>query len=155
MVPLRRLRDDITGSEYRLAVLLGAASIPVTVWVNWALVPGALPRSSEIWPVTVACLAAGYCYAPRAAASGRAGAITALVGGAPVVLWQAVAGFGDAWNSGIVGGQAPRAVLAAGIAVVTVSGLALLLWVVGTLCGGLGARLRGRLDASRSSGSTG
>jgi hypothetical protein len=155
MVPLKRLRDDLTGRQYRLAVLLGAASIPVTVWVNWALVPGTLPRSSEIWPVTVACLAVGYCYAPRAAASARAGAIAALVGGAPVVLWQAVAGFGDALGSGVVGGQALRLVVAVVIAVVTVLGLGLLLWVVGTLCGGLGARLRGRLDPSRSSESTG
>ncbi|KTG09055.1 hypothetical protein AUR64_14735 [Haloprofundus marisrubri] len=88
MSPLRNLLADVAAKPFRLAVLLGATSIPITVWMNWVLTPKTAYYRSEVAPVFVACVISGYLYRSRVHSSSRAGTITGFVGSVPVVLWQ-------------------------------------------------------------------
>ena len=159
MLSLRNLVIDATSEQFRLAVLLGLASIPVTVWVNWILTPDTLPRSSEVSALLIASVIAGYVYLPRSATSSRAGTITGFVGGLPVVVWQSAIGFGDASNFSlvidVVGESALRLVVAGGFALVSVIILLAIVLLVGRVGGSIGGWLNGRLHSSRIFGSAG
>lgn len=159
MFSLRSLVTDATSEQFRLAVFLGLASIPVTVWLNWILTSNALPRSSEISALLIASVIAGYAYQPRPATSSRAGTVTGFVGGLPVVFWQSAIGFTDVWNSPLVidavGESALRFVIAGGFALVSVIILFVIVLLVGRVGGSIGGWLNERLHSSRLLGSTG
>jgi len=148
----------VTSETFRLAAVLGVASIPVTVVLNWPLTPASLPRSSDPSALLLACVFAGYCYESRSAASTRAGAITGCVGGLPIVLWQSAIGFVDVWGHPVVvtavGESVLMAVVAAGTAFVSAAVLVGVVWLLGSVGGGLGWWLNGRLTASRLLGPT-
>lgn len=159
MFSLRSLVTDATSEQFRLAVFLGLASIPVTVWLNWILTPNALPRSSEISALLIASVIAGYAYQPRPATSSRAGTITGLVGGLPVVFWQSATGFSDVWNSPLVidavGESALIPVVAGGFAFISVIILFVIVLLVSRVGGSIGGWLNERLHSSRLLSSTG
>ncbi|ADJ15955.1 DUF5518 domain-containing protein [Halalkalicoccus jeotgali] len=69
--------------DLRTATLLGFASIPATVALNWQ----GDPSSIEGEALFLACVLAGYLYADRSMGSTHAGAQTALIGTIPVVVW--------------------------------------------------------------------
>jgi Family of unknown function (DUF5518) len=155
----RNLDTDGTSEQFRLAVLLGLASIPATVWLNWILTPNTLPRGSEVSALLIASVIAGYAYHPRPATSSRAGTITGFVGGLPVVFWQSAIGFSDAWNSPLVidavGESASRFVVAGGFALVSVIVLLVIVLLVGSVGGSIGGWLNERLHSPPLFGSTG
>lgn len=154
MPPLRSLVADLTGDEYRPAVLLGLISVPATSIVNWLLASGTLPETSEVVPLVLACLATGYVFRSRPAPSSRAGAITGFVGGVPVAVWQSLFVYGD-WSAhpvvtSAVGGSAGA--VAVVVSLVTVVALLGLFWLVGSVWGRAGGWLAGRLGSSASVG---
>ncbi|ODR80698.1 hypothetical protein BG842_16975 [Haladaptatus sp. W1] len=151
---IRNLLADVTGEEFRLAVLLGVASIPVTVWQNWILTPNALPRNSNASALFVACVIAGYCYQQRPAASSRAGTITGVVGGTPIVLWQSAIGFSDAWGAPIVGDPVLLPVVVGGLVFILAAFLFVVVSFVGRVGGGIGGWLSERLHSPRLLDST-
>ncbi|MBP2250191.1 hypothetical protein J2754_000488 [Halarchaeum solikamskense] len=131
---LRALADE----RYRVALLLGLASLPVTIALNWIYAPE--PVSAT--PLAVACLGAGGLSARRAASGRRAGEVAALAGSAPVLAVNAWRTFAE-WA-----GYAPlvtrlgaplAAVVALGAALLTVVILLTVLLVVGHALGRAGA----------------
>ena len=158
MTSLRERVTDVTDEEYRLAVLIGLSSVPITVGVNWLLVSDTLPRSSEVSALVVACVVTGYIYQPRTASSARAGSITGFVGGIPVILWQSTVGFTDWWTHPTVvqalGESSLRAILALGVALLGGVGLSLLFWLVGTVGGRVGGWFKKYIGSPQRLGST-
>ena len=150
MVPLRKLSSDMTSEQYLPAVLLGVASVPVTVGVNWVLTPDTLPRTSEGFAILVACVLTGYIYRSRTASSTRAGAITGFVGGLPIILWQSAIGFNDWWGHPTivraVGESLLMAVAAGGAALLTAVVLSAIFLLTGIVAGSAGSWLIKRFN---------
>jgi len=151
MAELRTLAAGMSPDRYRLAVLFGIASIPVTVAVNVAVPPASFPQTSEAFPVLIACFVTGYSYRSREVASARAGAITGFVGGVPIILWQTAAGVNDWWGHPIVveavGDSLLLVVVTGGVAVVTVGVLSGIFLLVGVVAGSAGGWLNGRISS--------
>lgn len=76
---------SVKGRDVGIEVLLGFASIPVTL----ALSIGSGPSSINAAPVFVAGLAVGYYYSTRSMSGPRAAVRTGLIGGLPA-LWYSV-----------------------------------------------------------------
>jgi len=85
MRSLAELRDDLTDEQSRTAVLAGLATIPFTVLLSWDSDPSTFSGT----PIFVAGLLVGYLYYDRQTES-RAGKLTGIVGGAPIVIWSVV-----------------------------------------------------------------
>ncbi|GGM58789.1 hypothetical protein GCM10009017_06120 [Halarchaeum rubridurum] len=137
-VSLRSRLRALTDDRCRVALLLGLASVPVTVALNWRYAPE--PASAT--PVALACLLAG-ALAVRGATSGRRAGEVAAVAGSPPVLalnaWRAAtewAGYGPLATRV---GTPFAAVVAFGAALFTVAVLLVVLVVVGRACGRVGA----------------
>ncbi|MFD1589325.1 DUF5518 domain-containing protein [Halorientalis brevis] len=86
---LQELRADITDESYRVAILVGIASIPFTVFLSRGLVfdegqiaGGRITGS----PLLVAGVVVGYLYSERPSGSRRAGVLTGITGSIAVVL---------------------------------------------------------------------
>lgn len=151
MAPLEALRRDVLDERFRLALVLGLASIPFTVGVNWLLSPD--PVSAT--PVGIACVIAGYAARSRSVAGTRAGAVTGLVGGVPIVVWQSWIALSDWWNHPTVVdavGDAWAMAAATGAAVVTAVVLAAILALVGAVGGFVGDWVNRRFDPARAVG---
>lgn len=148
---LRTFVADLTADDYRPAVALGLVSVPATVALNWFLASGTLPETSELLPLVIACLLAGSLCHARPVSSSRAGAITGVVGGTPVALWQSLFVYGD-WSAHPVvtdaaGGSFPAVAVGVGVSLVTVVGLLAVCWLVGSVWGRVGSWLAGRLGS--------
>lgn len=148
---LQNVRHDVRDERFRTAVLIGLASIPVTIGSNLLLAPGPLSGNGTVSATAlfVACLLTGGWYQPRPARSARAGAVTALVGSLPLLLWLPVATvrewMRDPTVVDAVGDSLPMAaiVLAIGGATLVFLGLSVLL--VGRAGATVGAWLTDRL----------
>jgi hypothetical protein len=152
---LRHLVADLTDDEYRPAVGLGLASIPATVGVNWLLASGTLPETSEVVPLVLACLAAGYVFRSRSAPSSRAGAMTGVVGGVPVAVWQSLFVYGD-WSAhpavtGAVGESTGAVAVGVGVSLFTACALLVVFWLVGSVAGRVGDWFAGVVGRSPES----
>ena len=141
----RRLWADLTSEEYRFAVLLGIAVIPVVLVENLVL---GMPATNEPLMATglgVACLVAGWVYERREGEPMRAGVVTALVGGSVLVVWSVFQVLTGWWgNPTLVDalGETGMAV-ATGLAVIMVVFFMLaILVVVGIVAGIIGGKLR-------------
>nr|WP_049928917.1 DUF5518 domain-containing protein [Halopiger goleimassiliensis] len=131
--------------QFRVAILLGIASIPLTVGINLAYTPD--PVSAT--PLFAACIVSGYLYRPRPVIGIRAGVVTGLAGGVPILVRQGVAAVGDWWGNAIlvdlVGDSWGMALSSAGAGVLTVAILTIVLVVVGSVGGLVGGWLNDRL----------
>lgn len=128
------------GDDLRTATLLGLASIPATVALNWQ----GEPSSVEGEALLLACVLAGYLYADRPMGSIHAGAQTALVGTIPVVVWWLI----DLISQPISDSYGLAFLFVAG-PVVLIGGV-LLVVVVGALCAVGGDFLHGLVGRMRT-----
>ncbi len=148
MIPSRTL-DDLRDERFRTAVLLGVASIPFTVGYNWILTPDPISAT----PLVVACVLAGYHYHSRSIRGTRAGAVTGIVGGIPIVVWNAGTGLVGWWGNPVlvdaVGNSWLMAVISVGAAVATLLIMPIVLLFVGMACGFVGDWLHEHLDTTR------
>lgn len=155
MPPFRRFVDDVTGEQFRVAVLLGLASIPFTVGVNWLLTTD--PTSAT--PLFLACVLTGSLYRSRPVSATRAGELTAIAGGLPIVGWQSGVAFAELWGhpsvTAAVGDSSLMVAASVGAALVTAAVLILALVIVGPIGGWLGSWLSGRLEPIARVGSNG
>lgn len=126
--------------ELRTATLLGLASIPATVALNWRGDPSSVSGEALFF----ACVLAGYLYADRPTENRHAGAQTALVGMIPVVVWWAI----DLVGQPIRGRFGLAFVLVAGPIVIVVA--CALISLVGAVCAICGGWLYGLVDRVRA-----
>ncbi|WP_122089670.1 DUF5518 domain-containing protein [Halalkalicoccus subterraneus] len=125
--------------DLRTATLLGLASIPATVALNWQ----EDPSSVEGEALFLACVLAGYLSADRPMGSTHAGAQTALVGIIPVVVWWVI----DLISQPLSDSFGLAFLLVAG-PIVLIGGV-LLVVVVGALCAVGGDLLHRLVDRVR------
>ncbi|WP_066146252.1 DUF5518 domain-containing protein [Haladaptatus sp. R4] len=148
MIASRTLRD-LHDDRFRTAVLLGVASIPFTVGYNWLLSPDPV----SVTPLAVACVLSGYRYGPRSIRGTRVGAVTGIVGGVPIAVWNAGIGLDEWWGNPVlvdaVGNSWLMAVISVAAAVVTLLITPIVLLFVGMACGFVGGWLHERLDPTR------
>ena len=152
MSPLQNVRHDVRNAQFRTALLLGVASIPCTIGSNWILRPDPVLAT----PLVVACVLSGYRYGSRSESGTRAGAVTAIAGGTPILLWQSGLTLLESWRHpvlvDIVGDSWLMALFAAGAAGVTFVLAALTLLLVGRAGGFVGEWTNDRLDTVRKTG---
>ncbi|WP_255169478.1 DUF5518 domain-containing protein [Natrononativus amylolyticus] len=91
MHPVRRLSDGLTDKSLRVAILVGLATVPVTLLLSWESVAGVddgvvLGGSISGTPLLLAALFVGYYYSNREPDSRRAGIWTGLAGSLAAVL---------------------------------------------------------------------
>lgn len=139
MEALRRGVDDVTNESFRIAVLVGLATVPFTVVLSGR------PESHVIagGPVFLAGLAVGYVYSDRPISSRRAGVYTGLAAAIGVGLWQCYYMASVAWA-----GSAAIALLTAiltPIVLLVGVGLAVLVASIGTIVGDRVAAKYGRV----------
>ena len=138
--PIRRIFD-----AYRVAILVGVASIPFTVGINMVFTTGRI----EAIALFGACLIAGYLYESTSVSSVRAGAVSGLAGGVPVAIWQGVLTAIEWWGNPIledlVGDGGSMALSTAGATMLTVVILTVVVLIVGTVGGLLGGWLGDRV----------
>ncbi|MCU4974173.1 DUF5518 domain-containing protein [Halobacteria archaeon AArc-m2/3/4] len=150
---LRSIRSDVSDEQFRVAVLLGIGSIPLTVGINWLLTPD--PVSAT--PLFFACVCSGYLYRSRSIDGTRAGVVTGLVGGVPVLIWQSWTALIEWWNHprviAAVGDSLLLAAASVGAALVTGAIVSVVLVVIGMIGGGIGSWLNERLSPTRLHGS--
>lgn len=97
------LRDDLTDESLRVAILLGLATIPVTLFLSWESIGSEANASASA--LFVAGLYAGYYYSDREPTRRRAGIWTGLAGSIGVVILTVadtaaqVVRFGPDWSS--------------------------------------------------------
>jgi len=87
MTRLHTIASELTDDEFRTALLLGLASIPVST----GIIVGSPFENSALGVVLLAGLIAGYCYRNGPVTGDRAGAATGLVGSIPLLvraLWR-------------------------------------------------------------------
>lgn len=126
--------------DLRTATLLGFASIPVTVALNWQGDLSAVSGEA----LFLACVLAGYLYADRPMKSTHAGAQTALVGMLPIVIWLII----DIVSQPLSGTYQLAFVLIAGPVVIGITLLLVLL--AGALCAIGGDLLHGLVSRIRT-----
>lgn len=159
MRAVRTIPRDVTDERFRVAVALGIVSIPISIAVNWLSFPTpvtspAMGHSFEGTILLVACLLAGYLYGSRLMASIRAGVITGVVGGSPLVVWAMAATFVVWWphlgTVNFVTGPMTRAALTvAATGLVGVVGAAVIL-VIGYVGGRVGGWANDRVASARA-----
>lgn len=153
MVAIQSLRRSLKDEQFRGVILLGVASIPFTVGVNWMSTSD--PVSGV--PVFVASVISGYVYKSRSMKGRRAGAVTGLVGGVPILLWQTVAALAEWWGHPIlveaVGESWIMALASVGAAGVTFVVLAIVLSTVGAIGGFIGGFVNSALGTISPLGS--
>ncbi|MCH7659508.1 MAG: DUF5518 domain-containing protein [Euryarchaeota archaeon] len=86
MPSLKDVLDTLGNEQLRTATLLGLASIPFAIAVNWT----ASPDSVSGTPLIVAATIAGCEYRTRPIKSPHAGGQAALVGSIPILVWWTV-----------------------------------------------------------------
>ncbi|WP_049921611.1 DUF5518 domain-containing protein [Halopiger djelfimassiliensis] len=151
MSPLQNVRHDLRDGQFRTAIYLGLALLPLAIGGGWIL------NSDPVWsiPLFVACVFSGYLYRDRSEKSARAGAVTAVVGGAPILVWRTGTTVLELWNYpelvDAVGDRRLMALLSAGAAVTTFVILALTLLVIGQLGGFVGGWMSARLEGAEKS----
>ena len=84
MAAIQNVRHDLGDERFRTAARLGIASIPVTIALNAVL----SFDSAVATPLLVACVISGYYHRSRSMDGTRAGAVTAVPGGLPLLLWM-------------------------------------------------------------------
>ncbi|KTG08682.1 hypothetical protein AUR64_18630 [Haloprofundus marisrubri] len=159
MAPFRSLLTDLTDERFRVAIGLGVASIPFTIWANWYAVSNGVLRGSDVSFLFVACVISGYFYRSREVNSARAGEIAGLSGGVPVLIWQS-ATFIIALSSyppfvDAIGNATLVTALSVAVGLVTVPILAAVLLLVGWVGGRVGQWLNGQVGSVRSVESNG
>lgn len=134
------LLNDIKDGQFQTAILLGLASIPFTIGVNWLLTPD--PLSVE--PLFFACVTSGYMYGSRSMSETRAGTITGIVGGFPVLLFQSGSAFTEVWGNPIlveITGESWIMTLtsigAVGVTFVVLAVILVIIGIIGGIVGGL------------------
>jgi hypothetical protein len=149
MAVLRDLHQDVTDERFRTAVVLGIASIPFTVGVNWILAPD----TTEATPILIACVLSGYLYESRSVSTARAGMLTGFVGGIPIVVRNSWTAFTDVWEYLIVIHAVSNSVILAtvsvGVALLAVVVMPVVLMVVGWIGGVVGGWVNERVDSAR------
>lgn len=83
MDAIQNVRHDLVDDRFRTAARLGVASIPFTIALNAVLSSDAVVAT----PLLVACVISGYYYRSRSMNGTRAGAVTAVPGGLPLLVW--------------------------------------------------------------------
>lgn len=138
------LLADATDERFRTAVVLGLASIPVTVGANWLLTPD----SVEATPLFVACVISGYLYGIRGESSVHAGTLTGLVGGAPILVWWITTTVVEWWGysplTDVVGDSVAAVVAVLATLFTALVGVVVLLvagWIGGTIGGWASERI--------------
>ncbi|MEF8882599.1 MAG: DUF5518 domain-containing protein [Halapricum sp.] len=132
--------------KYKMAVLAGIASIPFTLGVNWAFSTSNL----EALSLFIACAISGFHYE-----SGwvRAGTVTALVGGIPILIWQTGVVVTDWWGNPIlvdaVGDSWSMGVASVGAGILTFGVSVVILLIIGVVGGGTGEWVHSRIGSSR------
>jgi len=86
---LQNLRDDLGDESFRVAILVGVASVPFTLLFSWGLVFDEVQFAGgriSGGPLFLAGLVVGYLYTERPVDSRRAGALAGFAGSIAVVL---------------------------------------------------------------------
>jgi len=141
MDALRSLYSDATGERYRTAAHLGVAAMPALVVENWLFGSAGSAGPVLANSLFVACLVVGHLYSTRSGDPTRAGAVTALVGGSVLVLWQGWLTLAAWWHHPTLVelvGDWGMAAAAVGAALVGVPILGAVLVVVGLAAGFVG-----------------
>lgn len=141
----RSLYRDLTGEQYRTAVTVGAAAVPLLVIENALYGPADHTEPVSGLALFAACLVSGSIYSARAGEASRAGAVTGITGGSVLVLWQGWLTVTEWWNNemlvDLVGDSwGMSAAVVAGTLATLAIGLAVTA-VLGILAGTIGGRL--------------
>ena len=143
---VREIVNNLIGEEYRTAILIGIASVPFTVGINWAFVNG----NVDMLPLFVACVVSGYLHYSDGM---HRGIVTAFAGGVPVLIWQIGVVVGDWWGNPIlvdtVGSSWQMGAASVGAALLSIGVGVILLFVIGAVAGGLGKWIYYQFDDSR------
>lgn len=133
MPSLEDVLDKLGNEQLRTATLLGVASIPFTIAVNWT----ASPDAASGTPLFVAAIIAGYDYRTKPIKSSHAGGQAALVGSIPILVW---------WTADAaieVASALEGAAFGVGVGLVVIVLGVLLMTFVGMVGGVIGGWLRG------------
>lgn len=153
MYSLGNIPRDVTDERFRTAVVLGIASLPFTVVVNWILTPDPLSATS----LFIVCVMSGYLYRPRSESSTRAGTLTGFIGGIPLFVWESWTTLINWWGNPIltdtVGNSVMMAAVSVGAALITGLILTIILRVVGLLGGTVGRWMNEHIEPVRLPGS--
>lgn len=142
--------ETVADERLRSAIILGISSIPLTIGVNWAFTPN--PASATF--LFLASIFAGYLYAPRSVDSTRAGALTGIIGGIPIIVWASLMALLDFGSypplTDSVGNPVAIAAISIGAACITAVILVVVLLLIGVTGGAIGYMINERLPHSQN-----